>query len=336
MIKIGDFAKMFNVSIKTVRFYEEKKLLKPAYVDIYTGYRYYDENNVDQMSRILAFKELGFELSEIKNFESDSIKNKIEEYKSKIKLMYSQIDTLNSLLKSNERGIKDMKTFINDELAIGKWKLVGISSTKDDFKHNKLLDEDINIKELYLMEKGLKYWVISWSKNIIYIKDDPYKYEIEGNKLYLYLTGLYNDEEKVAVYEKIDNKHYIKEEILHKDNTQVPFVPDNNLVGLWNCVGLVDGFDLFDPSTMEKEDLFLKNLSVFPLGDAHIVFSNGFSGNISYTKGYIKDLCYENTMCAYVIKEINSKKYLIVEWKSGDYIYGGYVACCYVFEKISD
>lgn len=40
MIKIGDFAKIFNISIKTVRFYEEKGLITPAFVDIYSGYRY--------------------------------------------------------------------------------------------------------------------------------------------------------------------------------------------------------------------------------------------------------------------------------------------------------
>ena len=48
MIKIGDFAKLFNVSINTVRFYEEKGLLTPAYIDIYNGYRYFDENNIEQ------------------------------------------------------------------------------------------------------------------------------------------------------------------------------------------------------------------------------------------------------------------------------------------------
>ena len=47
MLKIGEFANLFNVSIKTVRFYEEKELFKPFYIDKYTGYRYYDENNIN-------------------------------------------------------------------------------------------------------------------------------------------------------------------------------------------------------------------------------------------------------------------------------------------------
>ncbi len=52
MIKIGDFAKMFNVSIKSIKFYEQKGLLMPAYVDIYSGYRYYDDKNIDDMRKL--------------------------------------------------------------------------------------------------------------------------------------------------------------------------------------------------------------------------------------------------------------------------------------------
>ena len=37
MLKIGEFANIFNISIKTVRFYEEKELFKPFYIDKYSG-----------------------------------------------------------------------------------------------------------------------------------------------------------------------------------------------------------------------------------------------------------------------------------------------------------
>lgn len=46
MIKIGVFSKMFNVPINKVRFYEEKGLITPVYIDRYTGYRYFDDENI--------------------------------------------------------------------------------------------------------------------------------------------------------------------------------------------------------------------------------------------------------------------------------------------------
>ena len=184
------------------------------------------------------------------------------------------------------------------------------------------------------MDKGLEYWVISWTKNIIYIKNEPYNYEIEDNKLYLTLTGLFDDEEKVAVYEKIDDKHYTVKEIMIKDNTDVPFVEDNDLTGLWKCIGIVDELDNFNLDNIDSNGIYLKNLSIFPEGNVNLTFVSNKTRNISYTKGYIRDMCFDNTMSAYKLYNFNNKTFLVVEWKSGDYVFGGFVSCCYVFEKI--
>ena len=62
MIKIGEFANIFDVSIKTLRLYDEKGLLSPDYIDIYTGYRYYDDESIKTMTKILILKDLGLYL----------------------------------------------------------------------------------------------------------------------------------------------------------------------------------------------------------------------------------------------------------------------------------
>ena len=46
MLKIGDFAKIFGITIKTVRYYESIGLIVPGYIDIYTGYRYFNDENL--------------------------------------------------------------------------------------------------------------------------------------------------------------------------------------------------------------------------------------------------------------------------------------------------
>src|SRR5512142_622558 len=65
MIRIGDFSKLSRVSIKTLRFYDEMDLLKPIEVDRFTGYRYYEFDQLPRLYRILALKDLGFSLEEI-------------------------------------------------------------------------------------------------------------------------------------------------------------------------------------------------------------------------------------------------------------------------------
>ncbi len=65
MIRIGDFSKLSRVSVKTLRFYDEMDLLKPVDVDRFTGYRYYEFDQLPRLYRILALKDLGFSLGEI-------------------------------------------------------------------------------------------------------------------------------------------------------------------------------------------------------------------------------------------------------------------------------
>lgn len=74
-MKIGEIAAFFNVSVKAVRIYEKKGIIKPAKVDEMTGYRYYSVDQVKQINSLLELKSLGFSLAEISNILSGKITN---------------------------------------------------------------------------------------------------------------------------------------------------------------------------------------------------------------------------------------------------------------------
>jgi DNA-binding transcriptional MerR regulator len=65
MLKIGDFSRLSQVSVKTLRYYDEVDLLKPTQVDQVSGYRYYSVAQLRQLHRILALRDLGFSLEQI-------------------------------------------------------------------------------------------------------------------------------------------------------------------------------------------------------------------------------------------------------------------------------
>ncbi|MEW6406287.1 MAG: MerR family transcriptional regulator [Chloroflexota bacterium] len=73
MIKIGDFARLSQVSVVTLRYYDEMDLLKPVKVDSFTGYRYYSASQLPRLNRILALKDLGFSLEQIKLMLADGV-----------------------------------------------------------------------------------------------------------------------------------------------------------------------------------------------------------------------------------------------------------------------
>lgn len=67
MYRIGEFSKLTNLSIRTIRYYNDIGLLIPEEVDIFTNYRYYGERNIYEAKIIEELKSVGFTLEEIKN-----------------------------------------------------------------------------------------------------------------------------------------------------------------------------------------------------------------------------------------------------------------------------
>ncbi len=73
MLRIGDFSTLSQVTIKTLRYYDEQGLLRPAHVDAVTGYRYYAVSQLPRLHRILALRDLGFSLDQIGSVLNDGV-----------------------------------------------------------------------------------------------------------------------------------------------------------------------------------------------------------------------------------------------------------------------
>ncbi len=77
MYRIGELSKLCNISVKALRYYDAQGLLIPDKIDKFTGYRYYSASKLVDCYRIIALKELGFSLDEIKVQLSASNRDKI-------------------------------------------------------------------------------------------------------------------------------------------------------------------------------------------------------------------------------------------------------------------
>lgn len=65
MFKIGEFSRLGQVSTRMLRHYDKLGLLTPNETDQFTSYRYYTINQLSQLHRIIALRDLGFSLAEI-------------------------------------------------------------------------------------------------------------------------------------------------------------------------------------------------------------------------------------------------------------------------------
>ncbi|WP_294142490.1 helix-turn-helix domain-containing protein [uncultured Sanguibacteroides sp.] len=113
--KIGEFSKLCQVTVKTLRHYEEIGLLIPFEVDEWTGYRYYDIGQLRQMTRIVYLKRLGFSLEEIAELfndgkiypDSESMKVKMNIVKTRSNVYNGDIPSLSSwkVLSNNKKTL---------------------------------------------------------------------------------------------------------------------------------------------------------------------------------------------------------------------------------------
>lgn len=99
MYRIGEFSKMTDLSIRTLRYYDSIGLLIPYEIDRFTGYRYYTDDNLSEVYLIKLLRSVNFSLEEILMYKSclneEIIDNKIDELSDSINELESKIQKLN-------------------------------------------------------------------------------------------------------------------------------------------------------------------------------------------------------------------------------------------------
>lgn len=108
MYKISELAQLSGVSTRTLRYYDEIDLLKPAQVGD-NGYRAYGREQVDRLQEILFYRQLGMPLEEIRNLltaPSYDRERSLTQHLSALKAQQNQLDLL---IRNVEKTLLDLK-----------------------------------------------------------------------------------------------------------------------------------------------------------------------------------------------------------------------------------
>ena len=117
-MQIKEFAEFSGVSVRTLHYYDEIGLLKPAFVDKATGYRFYDESSVLRMQDILFYRELDFSLKNIGEILSSpdyDSKKSLEEQRKLLTLKKERLERIISSIDDAMKGKNIMNAFDNSE-----------------------------------------------------------------------------------------------------------------------------------------------------------------------------------------------------------------------------
>lgn len=139
------------------------------------------------------------------------------------------------------------------------------------------------------------------------------------------------------VLRKLDSRSYSAEEIARKDDINKPYRKDNRVIGTWKACGYLDASfgrgKAFDPAEIQRIDPYFREIVFSEGGHCSSLYGEKWIRGDemqTWTKGYVLRK-WNSTACAYEIRRAEGREYLIMEWKSGDYRWGGYDTDYYVF-----
>lgn len=121
MYKIGNFSSMSKTTIKTLRYYEKEGLLKPVYVDLNTGYRYYETSQLMEISKIISLRQIGLSIKDIKNILNgynmvEILNKRKKELEDDLVLFNMELSKINYLLEGdnmkNEIFVKEIPSYV--------------------------------------------------------------------------------------------------------------------------------------------------------------------------------------------------------------------------------
>jgi DNA-binding transcriptional MerR regulator len=122
MFRIGDFARICQVTTKTLRYYDEIGLLKPSHIDSFTGYRYYAMSQLPRLNRILALKDLGLSLEEITLILNDDLTP--EEIRGMLKLKAAELEAQFADVQARLAGVRARLHMIEKETEMPQQEVV--------------------------------------------------------------------------------------------------------------------------------------------------------------------------------------------------------------------
>ena len=365
MLLIGEFSKVCNVSVQTLRYYDKIGVLKADYTDDLSGYRFYSPEKVKTYQKIEQLKQLGFSLDEIRQFLSCSQTEQYHMYGNRKRIIndeivkkQEQIKLIDSLCENPDSGLIPLNLqimsvkFEDDPAVIGKWEYCGNLTDSRKFNgKNKLTKLPVYDKNLYFLPGGENVWTYFWTKGVLYhILHEynvivPNEYRIlkinEDNYMEIHwMTSNFiegSSENGLRIYRQTDDHAYSERETFaFCDEVDLPFTVDEHVVGDWETVDIISDIADFtcDPDKWYKDPFWILGMSFFERGVCVITYSkNGNREDIGYkyTAGAVLNL-HRKTAQHYWIKH-DRDDYLIMEHKSGDYSYLGTVQCYYVFRR---
>jgi len=160
----GEFARMADVSVRTIRFYDKQNILKPSYIND-SGARFYTDSDFARLQQILLLKYLGFSLDDIREMTIDDADYHfmLNSLKLQLKLVQDQIEQMQMV----EKAIEDTASAIENHHDVNWSQMLNLihltnmeKSLASQYKNANNISARIRLHRLYSQNKqGWFPWI---------------------------------------------------------------------------------------------------------------------------------------------------------------------------------
>lgn len=211
LVQIGDIAKMFHISVGTLRHYEKSGLLLPEYIDANTGYRYYSTRQFEVLSIIRALRALDMPLEQIADFlhnrDIDKMMKMLEQQRE---IVIHKQNELKIIENKIERRIKLIEDAVSSEFGSIKIKQIPaqrVAWLRNTLSLNSYLDLETSIRQLEKDENETVAWLGKVGVGIAKEKLNNKKYDeydmvfiiLDKDDIYTGNTEIWKEETCVAI-----------------------------------------------------------------------------------------------------------------------------------------
>ena len=152
LFQIGEVARMYHLSVGTLRHYEQAGLLKPEYTDPNTGYRYYSVRQFERLTNIRYLRALGLPLDEIaeylQNRSVESIERKLEAQKALIQQKKQELDQIERKINNRLVQLRDAKTAPLERIQVVRTSACRLVGLRETLRYNSYLWLEHSIREI--------------------------------------------------------------------------------------------------------------------------------------------------------------------------------------------
>ena len=157
LFQIGEVAKMYHLSVGTLRHYEQVGLLAPEYVDPDTGYRYYGVRQFEQLTNIRYLRALGLPLDEIaaylRNRDIDTISDTLRRQKALVQQKKLELDIIERKIDHRLAQLEDARTSELDCIRLVQQPALRLVLLRDSVKFNSYLWLERSIRKIEQNQK---------------------------------------------------------------------------------------------------------------------------------------------------------------------------------------